>query len=296
MKRALIVGIGGIGQVYIEQAKRLGHKVITVDNKLKADFKSVDDFCKSDRNADYAVLATPNFTHLPLATKLADCKQIKMIVVEKPGFPNVSLWTAFYVTYPKTKLFLAKNNLFRSEIDMFDCLPFEDIESVNIVWLNKSRIPNPGSWFTNKKLAFGGVGHDLVPHLYCFAIATGVELNNIEHFEIHKTQDWNLDTCGATDYGVVVKDGIYDVEDHIQLGFYWNKIHYQLEADWKNDEEDKQCMTINFKDGHTIDYNFGLCPNVAYGNMIETYLTMTDLGYKHHKIVDTKIHELLKHD
>lgn len=296
MKRALIVGTGGIGQVYIEQANRLGHKVITVDTKLDADFKSVDEFCKSDRHADYAVLATPNFTHLPLASLLADQKQMKMIIVEKPGFPNASLWTAFYQNYPKTKLFLAKNNLFRTEMDMFDHMPLDDIQRIDIIWENKSRIPNPGTWFTNKKLAFGGVGHDLVPHLYCFAIATGVELTKLEDFEIDKRQIFDLTTCGQTDYGIIDYNGIYDVEDFVAIKFTANDIKYTIVADWKNNKEDNQSMIITFKSGAQLTYNFGLCPNVAYGDMVAIYLTMSDLGYKYHKEVDTEIHRLLKHD
>jgi len=64
---------------------------------------------------------------------------------------------------------MVKNNQYRQEIKEFQRLA-ESSDTVYVRWNSANRIPNPGSWFTTKKLSFGGVSRDLMPHMlsyYC---------------------------------------------------------------------------------------------------------------------------------
>ena len=271
MKKALVVGLGGIGKnVYVPQFEKLGYKIETVDINpdTNATYTSINNIPKRTE-FDIAVICLPNIWHLPTMLTLSD--MCKNILVEKPGFLNAEIWKRNLARFPEHNIVLVKNNLYRDEIAMLrDLCEQEHVTKVEITWFNKNRIPNPGGWTTTKEQAFGGVTHDLFPHLYCFMYIL-FSLHQIEKL-VPKTltmQRWNLDTLeDSTDYGAINKNGTYDVCDYAEAHYMINDIPVTLQASWK-EGYDKLDITIYYKDGSTYNWDFGLCPDEAYGKMIE---------------------------
>jgi len=272
IKKALVVGVGGIGKnVYVPQLRKLGYQVHRVDPIMQsAEYGSVNDIPKHIQY-DIAVVCCPNIHHLPEVLMVSD--YCKTILVEKPGFLNSGVWKR-NLERPELKehhIVLVKNNLYRSEIAMLrDLCEQEHVTKVEITWFNKNRIPNPGSWFTTKEQAFGGVTHDLFPHLYCFMYIL-FSLHQIEKLvpTTLQMQRWDLDSLADnTDYGAINKDGTYDVCDYAEAHYLINDIPVTLQASWK-EGYDKQDITIYYKDGSTFNWSFGLCPDEAYGEMIQ---------------------------
>ena len=57
---------------------------------------------------------------------------------------------------------MTKNNMFRDNINEMQ-QPLMQVILVQINWINKNRIPGPGTCPINKKYALGGVSKDLLP-------------------------------------------------------------------------------------------------------------------------------------
>ena len=69
---------------------------------------------------------------------------------------------------------MVKNNQFRHNIDEMTNMA-RTSRVVDINWCNKNRVPNPGTWFTTKELAYGGVSRDpftLVKSVIKYSIQT----------------------------------------------------------------------------------------------------------------------------
>lgn len=317
MKKALVVGLGGIGKnVYVPQFERQGYKVDTVDINpiLNATYKTVQDL-PEEAHYDMAVICLPNIHHLSAMLVVSDF--CKTILIEKPGFLNAKIWKRNLAksSLKDHKIVLVKNNLYRDQkiIQKLREMCDQDIVSaVEIEWMNRDRIPNPGNWFTNKKDAFGGVTHDLFPHLYCFMYAL-FPLQQITDLTptVFKQQRWNLDNIGtSTEYGKINMDGTYDVCDYAEAHYMIpasthteTEIPVTLKASWK-EGYDKQRITIHYVDGAKWEWDFGLCPDNAYGNMIKGTEDNSFMGMKNdwlnrnnliEKRVDEWIHEQLEY-
>ena len=283
--KALLVGLGGIGSnVYLPQLEKLGYSVTTVDKVGDADFIDVSDV---NDQFDVAVICTPNFTHESIARTLAT--QCATIFIEKPGLPSADAWRTLCNDYPNTRFIMCKNNLYRKSFGALDdaISSKDDITSIEISWHNNDRVPNPGTWFTNKKLAWGGVALDLFPHLYChlWKIA-GLDT---KRSATSKTQMWDLAQLSQTAYGKVDPTGTYNVADHAVDTRTWNNIPVTLSASWKSGV-DNQSVRVHTIDS-TYEWRFGLCPDYAYGEMIEYGQTE---DYDFHKQLDLWIHEQLE--
>ena len=163
-KRALLIGVGGIGSnVYLTELQQYGYDVTTVDNTNPADHTSIDTV---QGVFDVAVICVPNFLHTYFADECASF--CKVIFIEKPGLPSADQWNALCDKHPHTKFIMCKNNMYRDTYGFLDNVSqIDDITSIKINWLNKNRVPNPGYWSTNRKQSWGGVALDLFPHLYC---------------------------------------------------------------------------------------------------------------------------------
>ena len=116
MKKALVVGLGGIGKnVYVPQFEKLGYKVDTVDinPELNATYKTVQDL--STESYDMAVICLPNIHHL--SAMLVVSKFCKTILIEKPGFLNSKIWKHNLAKsrLKDHKIILVKNNLYRKQ-------------------------------------------------------------------------------------------------------------------------------------------------------------------------------------
>lgn len=264
MKTSLIVGMG-IGNLYATVLDKLGHGIITVDQDSSkgADFISVDAAIAECRLFDTAHICTPNFTHEEIARKLAPVT--KMVFIEKPGVIDSKAWTKLITDFPKTRFIMVKNNMWRSNIAELR-QKAQQAKSVNIEWIRKNCIPSPGSWFTNRKLAFGGVSRDLMPHLLSLYVAMNPEWRKEKVNGRASLQNWLLEDIESTEYGTVYPDGTYDVDDqcNIHFGNKWN-----LRANWRSMDTERSAITFINQDNSVEVFELGWCPEEAYYNMIK---------------------------
>lgn len=282
----LIVGLG-IGSMY-EQILRKAeiYSVHTMDinpEKLPdfITFDQVKEYCKIQGEGfkfDLIIVSVPNHLHESVVDELKDFG--KLFLVDKPGFQTEEKWAE---KLKSVKMVMVKNNIYRDEMmDLRHAHP----DHIFIVWDNRNRIPHPGSWFTTKEKAFGGVSRDLLPHLLSI------------YFTIYGTtrstvaskcdQYFRLSDIDSTDYGDVNKEGIFDVDDQCYVEFR-NAV---LCASWKDATGLLKDDSFRIEYGGTI-LDLGLCPEYAYFKMIQEMLSLTDDIYRWHNKIDLKIHSIL---
>lgn len=262
--KSLIIGMG-IGELYKSVLTELGHEVITVDQDPSkgADFYDYGFAFAAHGRFDTVHICTPNYTHLNLARHAAIHKT-GIVFVEKPGVPDAELWRAMVTDFmPTTRFMMVKNNQWRDNIkDMQDHYKTANVIKLN--WINKNRVPRPGSWFTNKEYAFGGVSRDLLPHLLSLMMAIEPGYRNINWTFKQVWQRWTLDELKDSDYGDVVTDGVYNVDDSVELEGSLGDKRWIIRANWRSNTHDD--VAIYF-DEYKIP--LGLCPEYAYKNMIQ---------------------------
>ena len=266
MKTSLIIGMG-IGNLYAKVLAELGHNIVTVDQDPNkgADFTSVDIAIIKYGKFDTVHICTPNFTHFDLATKVA--KHANIVFIEKPGVSTSRVWETLVKTFPHTHFMMVKNNQWRDNISELVKLT-QKSKSVEIRWHNKDRVPNPGTWFTTKKLAFGGVSRDLMPHLLSLFMVLEPFYKTAEPKLRVATQDWGLEDVVNTDYGVVKADGVYDVDDNCCLEYTYGGRLWNLNANWRTLGEDDRAVIFTMSDDSQVRVELGLCPEEAYKTMI----------------------------
>lgn len=258
----------GIGKLYKEVLKELGHEVVTVDKDISkgADMPTIDSAIIAHAPFDTVVICTPNFTHESIAYQVAP--HAKIVFVEKPGVMDSTTWKNLVLANPRTRFMMIKNNQWRLNIDEMKALAKKS-NYVRISWVNYDRIPSPGSWFTNKDLAYGGVSRDLMPHL--LSLFAELEPGYENATLINKTfkQNWSLEDVSTSDYGVVDPNGIYNVDDECTLEFQLGGCQWVLTANWRSMSNTD--VNIHFRDIDNIlaDVELGLCPGEAYSNMIK---------------------------
>ncbi len=264
--KALIVGLGFGQAVYKPILSKLGYEICTVDLKDGANYTNVDHAVRDHGKFDIVHICTPNYTHENLARQVAPYADI--IFVEKPGVINHTAWHNLIKDFD-ARVMMVKNNQYRAEIDEFKRLAKES-NAVNIRWDSKNRIPQPGSWFTTKNLAFGGVSRDLIPHMLSYFTALTDYIASTKNYVLAH-QQYTLSDIDDTDYGVVNKDGIYNVDDFCSFEFVdTENTNWMLTANWKNNKEDDSSISFHLKDGNILKFNLGLCPEEAYEKMIKT--------------------------
>lgn len=262
--KALIVGMG-IGQLYHSVFSSLGYDIDTVDAnpEKNATFTTVDNITEQ---YDIAVVCTPNFTHEIVARTIA--KNCKIVLIEKPGVQDSKSWFCLIEDFPNTRFMMVKNNQYRDELKLFQ-MQADQSERVYIRWNNSNRIPQPGSWFTTKDLAFGGASRDLIPHMlsyYC-ALTNFPQGKKLDAVSI---QNYLLSDITSTDYGTVNPNGVYDVDDFCKLEFKNGNIVWTLSANWKtNLDHDDSSISFGMKNS-AVRHELGLCPESAYKKMVET--------------------------
>lgn len=291
-KRSLVIGMG-IGQLYKTVLNNLGHDVITVDMdpSKQADFVSVQDAIRKYSIFDTAHICTPNFTHKRIAEEVSP--YTKIVFIEKPGFKTSEEWINMVKTRPFTRFMMVKNNMWRTNIAELHELATKS-KTVNFNWINKDRVPSPGTWFTTKDLAFGGVSRDLMPHLLSLYIALNPEWRREPVNGASTQMQWELKDLLTTDYGTVNPAGTYDVDDscHFSFGNKWN-----LVAKWRDMKHDDRCIQFIMQNNSEIVFELGLCPEDAYQAMIKDSIEQVD----NHKFwlnqyeIDTWIHERIEH-
>ena len=75
---------------------------------------------------------------------------------------------------------MVKNNQHRHNVDILKETT-QNCDNLVLNWCNKNRVPNPGSWFTTKELAYGGVSRDLMPHLLSWVQVLADDYTRIEN-------------------------------------------------------------------------------------------------------------------
>jgi predicted dehydrogenase len=272
--KSLIVGMG-IGQLYKTVLSNLGHEIITVDSNITtgADLPSVDSAILAHAPFDTVHICTPNFTHFELAAKVAP--HSKIVFVEKPGVRSANTWATLAQTFKSTRFMMVKNNMWRENINELRILARES-KTVNLDWINKDRVPNPGTWFTTKNLAFGGVSRDLMPHLLSLYMALEPNWRTGNQTSLVVEQNWQLNQLTQTDYGRVDPNGTYDVDDYCRLEFLNNGRRWELTANWRSNTIDKREIEFTMPDGRIKRFELGLCPENAYQTMIADALANID--------------------
>lgn len=286
--KSLIVGMG-IGQLYKTVLSQLGHEICTVDTDINkgADFPTVAPAVLLNGYFDTVHICTPNFTHLEMAVRLAPISRI--IFIEKPGVINRNEWAKLCKRFPRTRFMMVKNNMWRNNIDELKALA-DNARSINIEWTRKNCIPSPGSWFTTRKLAFGGVSRDLMPHLLSLYIAMNPNWRIDPISDQESKMNWQLKDIESTDYGTVNPDGTYDVDDYCKIQFN-NKWH--CVANWRSMSYENSAIEFIMKDNSVERFELGWCPEDAYLNMIKDAITNlnNDEYWKNQLEIDLWIHE-----
>jgi predicted dehydrogenase len=270
-KRSLIIGMG-IGQLYKTVLEKLGHEVITVDKDITkgASMPSIDAAILLYGSFDTVHICTPNFTHFEIAAKIAP--HAKIVFVEKPGVADSNSWNILLETFKYTRFMMVKNNMWRSNIADLKASA-DQAKTVNIRWLRKNCIPSPGSWFTTRKFAFGGVSRDLMPHLLSLYVAMNPDWRKEAVTGRHSLQCWNLESIDSTEYGTVNPLGTYDVDDRCHMHFS-NK--WMLLADWRTTDKDDSSIEFIMQDNTVERFELGWCPEDAYQSMIKDAIDHID--------------------
>jgi predicted dehydrogenase len=282
----------GIGQLYKTVLEKLGHKVITVDHDIRkgAMLSSVDAAILIHAPFDTVHICTPNFTHFEIAAKVAPVS--KIVFIEKPGVASSATWTKLVTEFKQTRFIMVKNNMWRSNINDLKGLASQ-ASTVDIFWSRKNCIPNPGSWFTTKKLAFGGVSRDLMPHLLSLYIAMNPDWRTEQITGKQALRLHTLESIKSTEYGTINPNGTYDVDDrcHMIFGSKWT-----LLADWANLHEDNSSIKFTMEDGTMERFELGWCPEDAYESMIKDAITHIDdyQFWLDQYDIDTWIHERIE--
>jgi hypothetical protein len=262
--KSLIIGMG-IGQLYKSVLTELGHEVITVDQNpaMGADFYDYGFAFSAHGRFDTVHICTPNYTHLNIARHAA-IHEAGIVFVEKPGVPDAELWRSMVTDYMTTTRFMmVKNNQWRDNLkEMRE--HYQTSNNIKLNWINQNRVPKPGSWFTNKDMAFGGVSRDLLPHLLSLMIAIEPQYYNTNWTFKQVWQRWNLDDLKDSDYGAVDPSGVYNVDDSVELEGIVNGKKWTIKANWRSNTHDD--VAIYFDD---YKIPLGLCPEYAYRAMIQ---------------------------
>lgn len=255
----------GIGQLYKDVLSQLGHKIITMDldPKKNADFTDFN-LALAEGPFDTVHICTPNVFHESIAYFFAP--HAKIIFVEKPGVKDAKTWRRLVKTNESTRFMMVKNNQWRNNISELKTLA-ENSNKIDLNWINFDRVPNPGTWFTNKIESFGGVSRDLMPHLLSIFMAIEPNYETCEQLEPFIKRNWKLSDITSSAYGTVNPNGHYNVDDECILTFKSADKLYTLNANWRSLNEDRINITFH-NDQNTTVVPLGLCPEDAYYNMI----------------------------
>jgi hypothetical protein len=289
-KRSIIIGMG-IGALYKDVLTKLGHEIVTVDlTPGKADFTELKLAINKYSWFETAHICTPNFTHKEIAEQIAPYS--KIIFIEKPGVSTSAEWTDLIRKRPFTRFMMVKNNMWRNNITNL-CKLADNAKSVKIQWIRRNCIPSPGSWFTTRKLAFGGVSRDLMPHLLSLYVAMNPAWRNEQTNGQAALMQWVLENIESTDYGTVNPNGTYDVDDMcvINFGSKW-----KLEANWRSMDKEDSSIEFIMPDNSIERFELGWCPEEAYHNMIVNAIDNADNSkfWLEQYAIDTWIHERIE--
>jgi predicted dehydrogenase len=311
MMKIGIIGLG-IGSMYYKLLNPF-FEVITVDIDASKNptYSSLDECLKEHSHFDLFIVATPNFLHKNQVYSVIPIADI--VLVEKPGFESVEVLESLYAK--RQNVFMTKNNLWREEFPFIRQIIRNnyygnDIKRVNISWINKSRVPFPGFWFTEKAKSWGGTSRDSFPHLlsefyYLFYdlfapnpfLPTSLSSDGIFNsltFDKEVKQNFTLDQVKDTDYGTVNPNGIYDVDDYCKIDFH--QLPVSIIGCWKSptNEDTKIGIELILKDGTIKYFDFDLCPEYCYFKQFNYFLNITEEEKEEQHKIDLFIHSIIE--
>lgn len=304
MKKIGILGLG-IGSMYHKILHQY-FNVITIDShpSKKADFLTLDKCLEVHNDFDLFIIATPNHLHKEHLYKVLHNSNI--VLVEKPGLVFLKDWKEAYSV--RQNVFMTKNNLWREEFPFIRSIITKEylnntIDKVKITWINKSRVPFPGHWFTEKSKSYGGTSKDSFPHLlsefyYLFHDSLyGSERSNdlIDLvFQKEVKQNFTLDQVTDTDYGTVNQNGIYDVDDYCKIEF--DRLPVEIIGCWKSptSEDTKIGIEMILKDGSFTYFDFDLCPEYCYFKQFNYFINIDEWEKEEQYKIDCFIHSVIE--
>lgn len=172
----LIIGTGWIARAgYKSACTRLGWRLEsfdTGDDPAGRDaLRHALELARANSRA-LCVVATPNATHLPLARAFLEtgCR----VLVEKPACLPAEAAIGAAPLLPVERLFVSTPFRWRPDVarlvEAVGQGAVGEICALAMSWRRRSGIPRPGSWYTSRALAGGGVLTDLGPHLLDLAM------------------------------------------------------------------------------------------------------------------------------
>jgi predicted dehydrogenase len=180
--RCAVIGTGGIGLDHLSSLQSC-HRATTVavadSNPARAKeaserFKiprSYSDYMEllDQADIDAVTIALPNHLHAPVAIEALKAR--KHVLLEKPMAMNAKEAGKIIEAAEKMRrtLMLAQNFRFSRHTQMARQViqrgDLGEIYHARCFWMRRGGIPRIGSWFTQKKLAGGGVIYDLGVHV-----------------------------------------------------------------------------------------------------------------------------------
>src|SRR5579863_4553579 len=177
-----VIGAGGIGLDHLtslSQCVRATAVAIAENNAARAKeaserFKiprSYTDYRELLEQADIdaVTIALPNHLHAPVAIEALKAR--KHVLLEKPMAMNAkeAIKIADMASKMRRTLMVAQHFRFNRQTQMARQIvqrgDLGDIYHARCFWTRRNGIPRIGSWFTQKKLAGGGVIYDLGVHV-----------------------------------------------------------------------------------------------------------------------------------
>lgn len=180
--RCGVIGTGGIGLDHLTSLQNC-HRAATVavadSNTTRAKEaserykipRSYSDYMEllDQADIDAVIIALPNHLHAPAAIEALKAR--KHVLLEKPMAMNAKEAAKIADTAEKMKrtLMVAQNFRFSRHTQMAKQVvqrgDLGEVYHARCFWLRRGGIPRIGSWFTQKKLAGGGVIYDLGVHV-----------------------------------------------------------------------------------------------------------------------------------
>ena len=157
------VKVEAVFDIDIEKAKATGDKF-----GIKNAYNNFLEFLNS--NIDCAVIATPNNTHFDYALRLLRKKIC--VLCEKPVVLSAREMHVLCREEKENGVFFIPGfvNRWRKDVQrvykMLKMRKIGEILSIRAGWIRKNGVPRPGSWFTKRELAGGGVLIDLGSHIF----------------------------------------------------------------------------------------------------------------------------------
>lgn len=129
----------------------------------------VDDLLASE--ADLVVVATPNHTHAPLSRRALEAGH--RVICEKPLALDRAAVEEL-LPAGRGRLFVSCPFRFRPDVgallDVFASGELGEVYRLRLSWTRAQGVPRPGSWYTDRARAGGGVLVDLGSHLLDLAL------------------------------------------------------------------------------------------------------------------------------